>query len=235
MPISRRQNFLDKVRAMVRANNDSVLGKGAYSVADAARIVGANYHTLRGWMNPEHGIIPRRFDPETGLVSFTELMEMHFVKMFMDAGVHPRIIHAASRAAARKYKTDYPFTVKRFDTDGRTIFATLADSATGKEMVEDLRKGQLVFTNIVRPFFKKLDFHRSDVSRYWPLGKRSRILLDPTRRFGAPIDNETGIPTHTLYEATKAGGGQTIKYVANWFGVPESAVRAAVKFEKSLI
>jgi hypothetical protein len=219
---------------MVRAS-DTVLGKGAYSVADAARIVGANYHTLRGWLNPDHGIVHRKFDSSTGVVSFAELMEMQFIKMFMDAGVQPRVIHAASRKAAKLFKTAYPFTVKRFDTDGKTIFATLASEDGGKEMIEDLRKGQLVFTTIVRPFFKKLDYDRNDIARYWPLGKRNRVLLDPTRQFGAPIDNETGVPTHTLYLATKAGQGQTAKYVANWYDVPESAVRTAVRFEKSLL
>lgn len=216
---------------MVRASR--FLGKGAYSIVDAAKIVGAPYTTVRGWINPKNGIMPRTFEPDIHVVSFAELMEMHFIKMFMDQGVHPHTIHSAAEAAARMFRTEYPFTVKRFDTDGKTIFAALAKETEGKELIADLRKGQLVFKTIMRPFFKKLDYDRTDISRYWPLGKRGRVALDPSRQFGQPIDNESGVPTSTLFKATQAGKGQSVKYVAEWFGVPESAVRAAVKFEKS--
>jgi uncharacterized protein (DUF433 family) len=101
-------------------------------------------------------------------------------------------------------------------------------------MIEDLKRGQFVFKTIMRPFFKKLDYNRSEIARYWPMGKRGRIALDPDRQFGQPIDNESGIPTKVLYRATKADKGQSIKQVASWFGIPEASVRAAVAFEKSL-
>ena len=103
-----------------------------------------------------------------------------------------------------------------------------------KVLVEDLRTGQYVFQTIVKPFFKKLDYGKSDITRYWPMNRRGRVVLDPTRNFGQPIDEKTGIPTKTLYDAVKAGGGQSYKEVATWFDVPESAVKAAVQFEKSL-
>jgi len=211
------------------------IGQGTYSIVDAAKIVRAPYNTVRGWLNPKQGVIRRKFESSKQLISFIELMELHFIKMFMDAGVSPKVIHAAARQAAKQFDTDYPFAVKRFDTDGRTIFATLARAEDGKEMIEDLRRGQLVFKTIMRPFFKKLDYNRSDIARYWPMTRRGRVVLDPTRQFGQPIDDASGIPTKALFEATKAGKGQSVKQVANWFGVPESAVRSAVKFEKSLL
>jgi hypothetical protein len=127
--------------------SDSYIGKGAYSIADAARIVHAPYTTVRGWL---HGVGPRRFPHDIQIVSFVELMEIHFIKMFMDEGVAPRTIHAAARTAAKLFETDYPFAVKRFDTDGRDIFATLAKQDGGAEMIEDLRKSQFVFKTIMR-------------------------------------------------------------------------------------
>jgi uncharacterized protein (DUF433 family) len=210
------------------------IGKGTYSIVEAAKLAGASYNTVRGWLNPRTGVVPRKFAPERQVISFAELMEIHFIKMFMDQGVHPRAIHAASREASKRFKTEYPFAVKRFDTDGKAIFATLVSKESGGEMIEDLTKGQYVFKTILRPFFKKLDYNRSDISRYWPLGKRGRVSLDPEREFGQPIDTETGVPTKVLFQAVKANKGQTIKQIADWFEVPDAAVRAAVKFEKSL-
>jgi hypothetical protein len=161
-------------------------------------------------------------------------MELLFIKMFRDEGVSAQAIRKASQAAAKKFKTDYPFAVQRFDTDGKTIFATLVSQSTGKKLVEDLKLGQFVFEKVLKPFFRKLDYGNFEVERYWPMEKDGRIVLDPARKFGQPIDFDTGIPTRTLYNAVIAGGGQEVKAVANWFGVPVAAVNAAVAFERSI-
>jgi DNA-binding transcriptional MerR regulator/uncharacterized protein (DUF433 family) len=211
------------------------LGKGVYSIAEVARLVGAHPNKIRRWLAPQDALVKRQFDPADLVVGFAELMELHFIKMFRDQGVSLQAIRVAAKAAEKQFGVDYPFAVKRFDTDGRTIFSTLAKEADDKDLVEDLRKGQYVFSNIVRPFFRKLDYSSTaDVSHYWPLGKRGRIVLDPRRQFGQPIDSRTGTPTVALYSAVKAGKGQSVAMVAKWFDVSEATVRAAVEFEQSL-
>jgi hypothetical protein len=122
------------------------LGRGAYSVADTARIVGRHYNTIRRWLDPQTGIVKRAYGADTHAVSFAELMELHFINMFEAEGVSFQTIRRAANEAAKHFKTEYPFTVKRFDTDGRTIFATLAKDADDKELVEDLKRGQYVFS-----------------------------------------------------------------------------------------
>lgn len=220
------------------ASATNFLGRGAYSVADAARIVGRHYNTIRRWISTDGGIITRTYDPNVHTISFAELMELHFIDMFEAEGVSFQTIRRAAQIAAKQFDTDYPFTVKRFDTDGKTIFSTLRDevgkSRRKKVLVQDLKIGQYVFESIMKPFFRKLEYGKSDISRYWPMSKRGRVVLDPSRGFGQPIDDKTGIPTKSLYDAVQAGGGQSLKEVAAWFDVPESAVKAAVTFEKSL-
>jgi len=163
-------------------------------------------------------------------------MEIHFIQMFRSEGVEFQTIRKASEAAARKFNAKYPFSVKRFDTDGKTVFATLKAQETKGVLVEDLERGQYVLRAIVRPFFRKLEYGKSDqqVIRFWPLFKRGRIVLDPTRRFGQPIDAETGVSTRAIHDAVLAGGGQKPAVVARWLNIPPAAVTAAVKFEKSL-
>ena len=217
------------------------IGCGIYSVSQAARLLKVPQNVLRYWIGEGHdaaSVIHRQFCDEH-LLTFAELMELHFIKMFRDQEVSFQAIRKAASAASVKFGAQYPFTVKRFDTDGKTIFATLQSKETDKELVEDLKNGQLVFTSFIRPFFKKLDYGPSnDIGLYWPLrkskGSSGRIVLDPTRRFGQPIDSETGVPTDVLAKAVTAGGGQDVQEVANWFGVPLEAVKAAVLFEKSL-
>jgi len=162
-------------------------------------------------------------------------MELHFIAMFRSEGVSLQTIRRASMAAAARFSTDYPFSVKRFDTDGRTVFATLIDEEKDRVVVEDLKKGQYVFDTVMKPFFHWLDFGGEvEVTRFWPMEKKGRVVLDPQRKFGKPIDAGSGIPTRAIYNATLAGGGQEPKVVAKWLGIPLQAVQAAIAFESSL-
>lgn len=219
---------------MVAIDNKTAIGVGAYSVPQAARIVGAHYSTVRSWIAPSTGVIPRYFNPDRQTLSFVELMELNFIKIFRSEGVSLHVIRLAARAASKKYNSDYPFAVKRFDTDGKTIFATLERQTKEGDLIEDLRRGQFVFSQIMRPFFRKLDYQKAEIVRYWPLGKRRRVVLDPNRRLGQPLDDASGIPTRVLHTATLAGGGQSIREVSDWYGVPVAAVKRAVEFEQSI-
>ena len=107
-----------------------------------------------------------------------QLMELHFVKMFRDAGVSFQYIRKAANTASGMFNAKYPFTVKKFDTDGKSIFATMKSKSTEKIIVQDMDKGQLVFRTIIKPFFKKLEYSStSDAERFRPLSKRGRVFL----------------------------------------------------------
>jgi DNA-binding transcriptional MerR regulator/uncharacterized protein (DUF433 family) len=225
-----------EVRAMTTATHkNSRLGVGLYSIADAARIVGAHPGRIRQWCRESQGLIPGTLRRDDGLITFQELMELHFIKMFRDEGVSLETIRRASNRAASRYHSDCPFSVKRFDTDGTDIFATLQKESSKKLIVEDIARGQLVFEKVLRPFFRKLEYGSDfDLLRYWPLSKTGRVVLDPKRKFGKPIDSETGIPTHVIADALKAGSGQSPAVVARWLGIPLAAVKKAAQFERSL-
>lgn len=213
------------------------VGVGLYTIEQAARILSVASHLLRYWIGERAGsesLVKRQLAAEH-LLTFAELMELHFVKMFRDKNVSLQTIRRAASEAARKFGADYPFAVKRFDTDGTHIFATLTSKETNKEMVEELRHGQFVFKSLVKPFFSKMDYSgTSEIVRFWPMQKSGRVVLDPARRFGQPIDSDTGVPTETIFNAVNAGDGQDAPTVAKWFDIPLEAVKAAIRFERSL-
>ena len=223
------------------SNQSQYIGCGLYTFGQAARLLRVDAPTLRYWIGERKGIesvIHRELSNEH-VLTFAELMELHFVKMFRDEKVSFQTIRKAAKAASAKYGSEYPFTVRQFDTDGKSIFATLKSKETDKVLIEDLEKGQLVFKTVIRPLFRRLDYRTTDqVGRYWPLRTSSRrdgrIVLDPERRFGQPIDSATGVPTYAIRQAVTAGNGQDVTTVAKWFDIPVEAVKAAMKFEKSL-
>lgn len=217
------------------------LNRGLYTFGQAAKLLRIEDNVLRYWIGESKDVatVVHRELIADHLLTFAELMELHFVKLFRDKNVSFQAIRAAAKAAAKKYDTDYPFSVKRFDTDGRSIFATLKSKETNRDLIEDLQHGQLVFKQVIRPFFKRLDYNSTqDVGRFWPLRTSSRrdgrIVLDPERRFGQPIDAETGVPIDAIWSAVTAGDGQDAKTVAKWLDIPEEAVKAAIKYERSL-
>ncbi len=213
------------------------IGIGIYSIPEAARLVGAPYQNVKRWIGDVHGFegLIERSSPVQNTVNFTELMELLFVSMFRAEGVSLQTIRKASKAAAKRFHSKHPLAVKRFDTDGRDIFVTLQKKETDEQQVEDLAKGQLVFETIITPFFRKVEYgHTQEALRYWPLEPSGRIVLDPERRFGQPIDAETGVPADAIISALEAGGGQDAAEVAAWFDIPLEAVRAAITFNRSL-
>lgn len=209
---------------------------GIYSFRQAARLLAVSGNQLRYWIGEfsAESIVKRQLKDDR-LLTFSELMELHFIKLFRDEDVSLQAIRKAANEAAKKFHTEYPFTVKRFDTDGKSIFATLTSKETNRELVEELKHGQLVFRKLIKPFFKKLDYRgTTDIERFWPMKKSGRIVLDPSRRLGQPIDSDTAVPTDTIYKAFTAGDGQDVPTVAKWFDIPVEAVKAAIRFERSL-
>jgi len=225
----------------------SLIGVGLYSFPEAARIIGTDPRTLRQWAKSYHyrargveythrPVINRYLTKDESVLTFLELIELLFVRLFRSEGVSMQVIRKAADAATRKFDSPYPFAVKRFDTDGRNIFATLADEPGDTLVTEDLARGQYVFQEIVRPYFRKLDYgDNAEALKFWPRDHDGRIVLDPERQFGAPIDFETGVQTRTLYDAVRAGPGESHEFVANWFKIPRAAVDAAVAYEESLL
>jgi uncharacterized protein (DUF433 family) len=71
-----------------------------------------------------------------------------------------------------------------------------------------------------------------EITRWWPLGHRRMVVVDPQRAFGAPIVVNSGIPTATL--ALAAGREGSPREVTRWYPVTEREVRDAIAFERSL-
>lgn len=212
-------------------------GTGIYPLSEAAKLIGTSTRKVKRWLAED--VVPRQFGSgeDDGVVTFLELLELMFIDRFRDEGVSLQSIRKAAATAAKTFNTKYPFAVKRFDTDGRTIFATLIRDEDDKSVIADLRNGQLVFEKIMRPLFRRVEYMgNAEAMRYWPLAtarSQGRIVLDPQRKFGRPIDNETGVPTDVLANAVAAGDDMST--VARWFDVPKAAVEKAVEFNKKLV
>lgn len=229
--------------------SQSLLGIGVYSLPEAARLLKAPLYSVRRWANGywyqagdnvrvSQPVVGRQLGPQRlDILTFLDLIELHFVVTFRKWGVKLTTIRKAAVEAARDFQTSHPFSVRQFDTDGSRIFSTLEakERAAGapSELIKELGKAQLVFTDQVRPYFLNLDYGMEGAVRYWPLGRDRCVVLDPTRAFGKPIDAASGVPTWPLFQAFE--GGESMRDIADWYQIPAETVACAVEYEKSLL
>lgn len=231
-------------------SNQTLLGKGLYTLPEAARIIGTQTRNLRRWMTgytfkndgkegTSKPVVVGDVPESNGesVITFQNLTELLFVNLFRKQGVSLQTIRAASVEATHRFGTKHPFADVRFDTDGKHIFATLRyESIEGvphAKFVEDLNLSQMVIDVLARPYFRKIEYSAQGAARYFPLGQEKQVVLDPKRSFGKPIDVDSGVPTFVLYRMARSG--ETVPRIAGWYQVTEEAVSSAIEYEGSLL
>lgn len=225
-----------------------LIGVGSYTAPEAARLLRTSPLNVNRWLrgytyksSGEARQMPplwttQHVDIEDHLeIGFRDLIELRFVKAFLDAGVGLLAIRNCLEYARECAKDVRPFSTRRFQTDGRTIFLESIERA-GEQIAEtkllDLKKKQYVFKQIIERTFKDLDIEDDAVARWRPFNGKKSIVIDPSRAFGQPIASEFGVPTIALADAVEAEG--SVEEVARIFDMPVSVVRDAVQFETDL-
>lgn len=232
---------------MGQFNAQPLLGVGIYAVPEAARLTGVSTGRIRRWLRgytfqyagEEHASKPvwqRQLPTIEGKLAlgFLDLLEVRFVDAFRQRGVTWKTLRAAAEKARNLFDTTHPFSTRRFKTDGRSIFAQLVNEATGEPALIDIVKTQYAFNKVLEPFLHGLEFDESDQAfRWWPLGLKRSVVIDPQRSFGQPIVNKEGVPTSILARAFYAAE-ESVAAITGWYEVAPRSVRDAVEYEQKL-
>lgn len=216
-----------------------------YGVSEASRLVGVSSPRIRRWLvgyrysyrgqtrwsDPLWKSEVLRIEGATSL-DFLDLMEIRFVNAFRSHGVSWTTIRIAAERAGTLFGSDHPFSAAKFSTDGQTIFAELLEE-TGESALLDLVKSQYAFRRVIAPSLRGVEYSEDNRAvRWWPLGSRRNIVLDPSRSFGTPIVKREGVPTSVIGNAFEVE--QSIDVVARWYDVDQKAVRDAIEFEERI-
>lgn len=223
-------------------SSSRLVGIGLYTPAEASLYTGIPTTDIRRWLfgYTTHGVqYPGLWNSELAgleecVLGFHDLLEIRFVHAFRQHGVSLQAIRSASQQAKEMFNQAYPFTCKRFQTDGRNIFATVMNE-TGDEALLDLIKRQYAFEQVIKPsLYEGIDYAESNGAQRWYPVKRSKaIVLDPSRNFGKPILTTVGIDTAAIFSAYQAEG-KNAKRVALLYEIPTASVEAAIRFEQRL-
>lgn len=215
-----------------------LIGIGIYSVSEAHRLTGVSRDSIVRWMcgyQKKQGdkVVSKpalwkaeigRYDDDAIALSFRDLMEIRFIDAFKKHGVSWTKIRAAAEFAEKELKDDHPFSTKRFQTDGKRIFAENA------ELLDlDTQNFQYALHEVIRQsFVKSIEFMGNIPSAWW-VADNKHIIVDPQRNFGKPTLDKSGIQTLIIAKAIEAE--RDISAVARSYDITLAAARAAVNFE----
>ena len=221
-----------------------------YSATMAGRLVGLRPERVRRWLqgyqraylNGPDGekrishispVVCREDDCEVSYASFLDLIDLLFVKQFLDHGISLQKVRKAL-AEAKEILGDSHFAKKRFFNDGRKIYLQVKDKRP-EALLELLSGGQWSIPSIIKQTSYQIDFNEVSefAERWYPPGVNNLIVLDPRISFGAPTIVKRGIPTANIFDLYNAEN-KNIDKVSSWMELKNYEIESAINFEKML-
>jgi uncharacterized protein (DUF433 family) len=216
----------------------SLIGLGLYTPAEAERLTGIRSSKIIRWLRGHEvsgsfyqALWLPQVDLQDGHVylGFRDLMEVRVADAFISRGLSPQKVRRAIQIAREMVGEERPLSTTRFRTDGRTVFLQVL-TEEGDHKLIDLFRSQFSFREIIERSLTNLEMDDEGIpARWWPLGRAKKILVDPTRAFGQPIEVDSGVPATVLAAAAKAEG--SVEAAARAWRVPVASIRRAVEFD----
>lgn len=227
---------------MTATSNITFLPGGAYTLPDAAALLGLRLERMRKWVSGVSlgsassmrrfplGDVRIRGQGMDRTFGFWTLIELFTVSQLRAHGLSMRRLRANRAELAERFETEHPFALKGLLTDGKRLLKELGDES----LLELGTGGQTDFEAVVKPFCARLDFDSQTrlASRFYPSGRGNSVIVDPHHAFGRPIIKGTSITTEAL--ACLVRGGETIDDIASDFRLEPTQVEEAWEFERRL-
>ena len=221
-----------------------------YTPTEAGRLAGLTPDRVRRWLRGyEYTYSPAGADSarrvrkgpirqrkgalESSYASFLDLVDLLFVKRFLEQGFSLQKLRIAL-AEAEAVIGGHHFAQRCYFTDGRNIYLQVKDG-DAENLLQLLSGGQWVIADVIKHFARQVDFDEKTgfAEKWFPHGRGGRVVLDPRVCFGAPTIVRHGVRTANVYDLYRAES-QNVASVASWMDVESPDVEAAVTFEKAL-
>ena len=218
------------------------LAVGSYSPSEVQRLAGVPVTLTRRFLSKYKGDLglwggmlghDQHLDGRW-YATFQDMLELRCLRAFHDAGVTWHRIKRTAEYSRDRFNADYPFSHRRFLTEGKGIFARTEE---GLEQLSG--RGQYSFEEIIGPgLFAPVEYNDVDLPvRWYPAvewgwDSNSRtVVVDPLRSFGSPVIIDFGIPTQVLFDSYQAESNDSDR-VARIYEIPVASVQIAVAFEQ---
>lgn len=216
----------------------------AYAAAEAGRLVGLTANRVRRWLRGydyrsasgvqhQEPVVRQLGTAGTSYASFLDLIDLLFVKQFLDHGISLQKLRKALSESAELLGTNH-FARRTFFTDGSNVYVEVRER--GDAILQLLSGGQWVIAPVIQELATQIAFDAPTglARRWYPMGQDGFVVLDPLVSFGRPTIVKKGVATANVYDFFLAERRQT-HLVCSWLGLGENEVEAAVEFEERLV
>jgi len=203
----------------------TLLGRGIYDPAEAARLLRVHPDTLVRWTTGKHPLVKPAFG---GFFDFEDLVSLLLISELWHRNVPTNEIRAGIEALAGELGVEHPLAhidaPKRLATVGSAFFANVGEWA-------DAGKGfQLAFLPMIEPVLKPLEYDSYGMAQLWrPV---ERVTATPDVQAGTPCIEATRVPTSTIAGLVRVG--EDIEDIAFDLDVEIEQIEAALRFEAAL-
>jgi uncharacterized protein (DUF433 family) len=218
--------------------NKLEIGIGCYTVSEIARILQLDYSKVDRWLRVYwDGKLGDAFGEqyswkvnESRAVSFHTLIEFYIMAELSEAGVKPKEVLNAHQILSEKYITAFPFAqkdlIEGLKTDGKKVFLTMGEDVLSLDGTNQFN------LNLIKLFFKKLEFGSDNLAlRFWPIGKKKSVVIDPQRQMGHPVLENNNIYPETIFNLHK--GGDSVEFIAYLYELDVKSVKDAIAYSKA--
>jgi uncharacterized protein (DUF433 family) len=204
-----------------------------YRIREAARYAHLSAQTVAKWhTKPGANRSSTLSTKDKGAaLSYLQLVEVAVVASFRKAGVSLKKIKDAREYLAKQLEAEFPFASYSFKTDGKELWMDYAQFEADhgdKTLLAASKGGQLAWGDIIGRL-QEFDYENNCglAIRWHVAGRDENVIIDPTIQFGSP--SVEGVATWAFKGRWEAG--ESVDEIADDFGVANSDVVAALRFE----
>lgn len=163
---------------------------------------------------------------EQEAVAFVDLMEVATVSALRKRRFSFKRIRQINAYCRLYLQEPRPLVTQKFKVAGQDIFL----DADFDVLVDVGREaGMLAWREVLEPFLEDVEYENELARRWWPLGKKRMVVVDPDYGFGLPVVEGTGVRTEIIAERHRAG--DSIDEIAYDFDVTPKQINDALRWE----
>ncbi len=223
----------------------SYLERPVYGASEVDALLGLSSGTARRWIDGyerrgrHYAPVVREETTGDDLVTWGEFVETSLLANYRDSGVPMLRMRPVVERLRQRLGIRYPLaTVRPYVDEALHLVYEVQQEARLEEsmrLVVEAQSGQYVLASPARAFRSTAEFEDVDseniVARLRPLGLKREVVIDPSRRSGAPVVR--AVPTDVLAELIRSG--EPIEWVARQYELTVTQVLDAWEFEREQV
>ena len=215
-----------------------MIGKGVYTLAEAARFASIHPQRVRSWFKARddstglHPVFQSDYKPisDDYAISFLDLIDVLVAGRFRESGVSMHMVRQSRTILAKELDTCHPFCHRNLYTDGSRVFCFVADEINDQTLHEVISRQQ--FFRYIQSYLEHVDYsNTTKIAKRWRITQG--VVLDPAIHLGKPTVEGTGVTTYII-NAQYQANNRDASLVADLYEISEKDVQNAVAFETGI-